>query len=178
MKIIYINNNSINAISGKDTVLISTSETYSVPHTSGNIYLWYLKNNLGVITSGSLANSIAIQWGEKLGIDTLTVLAEDSNSCSVTINYPIYIYSFSGHTNAYLNGPLVYPNPVKDKLTFSQLESDDWNLSIYSSVGSIITQTTIKGISGEVDISTLSSGIYFYRIGNVEKAYTGKFVKE
>ncbi len=178
MQVIYINNNTINAISGNDSVLISTSETYTVPNTSGNNYLWYLKNNLGVIASGSLTNSIMVQWGANAGADTLKVFVEDSNSCSVTISYPIQLYSISGVQYAYSKGPLVYPNPVNDKLTFSQLQSDDWNLSIYSSIGSMITQTTIKGMSGDVDVSEFPSGIYFYLIGNSTRAYTGKFVKD
>ncbi len=63
-----------------------------------------------------------------------------------------------------INNIVVYPNPAKDVVSFSNLDQTIKNISIYNSLGSKVLETKIENNS--VDLSTLSKGVYFIKIQN------------
>ncbi|MCL1867847.1 MAG: alpha-amylase family glycosyl hydrolase [Paludibacter sp.] len=78
----------------------------------------------------------------------------------------------SGITNIDANQFMIYPNPVKDELFFTS-SSEKNNVEILDITGK--TVVNLKSNSGNsVDVSNLTSGIYFIKIGN----NIGKFVKK
>jgi rhodanese-related sulfurtransferase len=73
----------------------------------------------------------------------------------------------------------LYPNPATDHLT---LESNNplisGTLSIFDLNGKEIIKQTVKDIKSEIDISSLSSGVYMLRLANNQTLETIRFVKQ
>ena len=73
---------------------------------------------------------------------------------------------------------LVYPNPVKDKLTVSfpnDLSDVKWQL--FNSLGQKILEKTISQNDNLIATSELQNGIYFYKIEAKNTIQTGKIIK-
>ncbi len=58
---------------------------------------------------------------------------------------------------------LVYPNPAHDRIFVSSEIAENAELSIYSSIGTLLDQVQIQDNAG-MDISTLPAGMYLLRI--------------
>lgn len=75
----------------------------------------------------------------------------------------------------------VYPNPAKENISFSNYQSQELILKIYSYSGEQIITRQLNGKSeNTLNISKLASGIYIYEIydHNNQQSLSGKFVKE
>ncbi len=73
----------------------------------------------------------------------------------------------------------VYPNPVKDDVTFSiPTSGSSKEITIYNNLGQIvinqISNTTIQNIS----LQSLESGVYFYKIAVANGTKVGKLIKQ
>lgn len=80
------------------------------------------------------------------------------------------------------NQPMLYPNPAKDVATLylnSPLD-DQYEMSIYNIQGALVYQSgPIITHETELNLSSLSSGLYFYQIKNrIGTSYHGKLHKE
>jgi beta-glucosidase len=109
----------------------------------------------------------------------------------VQINYgdnpysPLFPYGYGLVGNEPLNIAAIksnlyvslYPNPAKDKISIMGIQSQNINVSIYNSMGELVMQKQITN-SKEVDISSLSNGIYIMRILNSNSYLNYKFIKE
>ncbi len=69
----------------------------------------------------------------------------------------------------------IYPNPVSHSLNI-HTNTPDYEIEIYNSVGQKINK--FSEVNGIVDVSALSSGIYFIRILTASASATQKFVKQ
>jgi len=58
----------------------------------------------------------------------------------------------------------VYPNPVQDVLTISQLQSGDL-VQIFTAQGVLVSQSTSDGEKLDMDLSRMVSGIYMVKVG-------------
>ncbi len=100
------------------------------------------------------------------------VYTSDCN-CSTTAP-PIY--------NSLTNDELdIFPNPVKDVLTYHLKNfntSNQYNLTIYDSKGSIVLRKAIATAQDSININYLKTGTYFFVVFNNKKKYTKKFVKQ
>ena len=79
------------AIIGNTTVMVSTTQTYSVTNTTGSTYYWIVSN--GTITSGIGSSSVNILWSNTAGSGSVKTIETNNNSCkgdtiakSITIN--------------------------------------------------------------------------------------------
>ncbi|OWW25797.1 hypothetical protein B4Q04_09385 [Zobellia sp. OII3] len=71
----------------------------------------------------------------------------------------------------------VYPNPVKETLSFKNLSDDNHNLTIYTIDGQLIMNTIYKNTP--LDVSHLKSeAVYFYTIQDGGQRYSGRFIKK
>lgn len=66
----------------------------------------------------------------------------------------------------------IYPNPVKDKLTFENPDLKITQIQITDAEGKLILEQKINSVKTEIDFSALSKGIYFIRIES-----DGKIIK-
>ena len=68
----------------------------------------------------------------------------------------------------------IYPNPVKDELQVTSYKLQDGALySIFSVTGQVLMQGKLQGETTTINVSTLPSGVYFIKVGNM----VGKIVK-
>lgn len=70
----------------------------------------------------------------------------------------------------------LYPNPVDNEIHISSADHYSYNLSVYNSLGQLIKENTQS--TGNMDVSELSSGIYFIKIKTVNGLVTKKFIKK
>ncbi|MFN8396576.1 MAG: T9SS type A sorting domain-containing protein [Bacteroidia bacterium] len=75
----------------------------------------------------------------------------------------------------------VYPNPVHNQLRLDT--PSEWlgaGFGLYSSTGQLIVATELPDLHVTVDVSTLASGFYFYRVTDSASSLlqTGKIVVE
>jgi len=84
-------------------------------------------------------------------------------------------------TDLPLNGGIkVFPNPASDKLTieFSQ-EVKNIDVGIYNQLGQVKSDLQVSGISDQIDISSLPSGMYYVVLFSKNKVISHlKFLKE
>lgn len=77
------------------------------------------------------------------------------------------------------NNVILFPNPVKDKLTLENPDLKITNIQIINTEGKLILQQKINSIKTEIDFSALSKGIYFIRIESDGKIIkTEKVIKD
>ena len=72
----------------------------------------------------------------------------------------------------------IYPNPISNQFTIisSDLISNDAILEIYTSLGQIIYTSNLP-MDKNVDVSQLSSGVYFVKVSEMGKSFTQKMIK-
>ncbi len=72
----------------------------------------------------------------------------------------------------------IYPNPVKDVMKVDVKSSDISFIEIYNLAGSrILSKKVDQGITN-IDVSSLSKGMYMVSLKGSGKLYNGKFIKE
>ena len=129
---------------------------------------------------------------EKIGFIEGKINSTSENNYTATDPFPLTGISYYRLKQTDLNGTyaysrvrsvnntnakpvIVYPNPVRDILTID-LKGNKvlGNLTILNILGQEIRQTNLKGTGQTaIDVSTLTPGMYFYRLDN----FTGSFVR-
>lgn len=71
----------------------------------------------------------------------------------------------------------VFPNPAFNTLTISSNEINSYNLVATDISGKIVMQKSISGLENTIDISSLSSGAYFFNLTSENKTETVKIIK-
>ncbi len=101
------------------------------------------------------------------------------NSGYNTISESTTVYNSVKDAEAEIKFSL-YPNPVNDNLNFKLSSSKVFMTgSIYNSFGELLkTGTIYSGVDYRFDVSTLPSGIYFFKLFDSTQSVIEKFVKE
>jgi len=159
------------------------------PFVSG-FYAFELANNIqisnttfnGAIKS-FMGNHIRLSTGTKIQNNSRVRLKAYTNSNSTNPNGPSLApkqkQADIPKEQITLTDPLVYPNPTRDNfIVKTSLKADEEiEIRVYDNVGRTINVT--KAVNGETSISlgNQSTGIYFVRFTQNEKAYSYKIVK-
>jgi len=124
---------------------------------------------------------------------------------AVLVNVTIPSGTFPGDYDVYLNNPIdgnlvfqgefhvlaagvgireyeisfsLYPNPASERLTIEcNASSENSRIIIYNIHGQIILNTLLINQKSEIDISELSSGIYFLRLSNPQGHSVKRFIR-
>ncbi len=75
------------------------------------------------------------------------------------------------------SGVTIYPNPAKDRISIMGIQNQKINLAIYDCTGALVMQKQLLN-NNQIDVSSLSKGIYLMKIINSNKDLTYKFIKE
>ncbi len=145
----------------------SDTQIYETTLTSG-----------GTGTAMDISADIPIAFaGKTIGIYVRHYDCTDQNQLLVDHFEVSYSESLSTEDNA-LNLVSVYPNPVKDIINIdTNLKID--NVSIFNQLGQNVMQLK-RGdiINNEINLSTLSNGLYFMNISAEDKLQSIKIIKE
>ncbi len=71
----------------------------------------------------------------------------------------------------------VSPNPTSDRFTVTVPSGQSVDMNIYDGVGKLIMQTHLRDPFSEVNITSLSSGLYIVKLQNSETTKTVKLIK-
>ena len=127
-----------------------------------------------IITSGGTLNlekGVVIELSEgELDVDGGTIYTGDQG--------PI-----SGLNEAAAKGEIdfeVFPNPAKDwvVLNITQPSAVNLNLDIFDSAGRLISASQFSETRKVVDLTTLASGTYFFKVWDTDNTTTAKIIKE
>ena len=167
---IYAYNLTVNLGGVNDTILVSNWPTALA---SGNCtspfncnYLW---------STGSTANAIGIIENGWYGLTTT-----DNKGCFASDS--VYIYRPEGVNEiSDINELKIYPNPAKNivNLEIKLKSKSEVNICIYSINGQIIKEikkNVGSVINESIDISKISSGIYYIRVATNESVRFEKLV--
>jgi len=109
------------------------------------------------------------------GAVSVLVTAEDGTTKTYTINVSQQANTSISETGE--NTLQVYPNPVFNELTISNISSKS-TLSIFDINGKMLQTKVATTTSEKIDVSNLHDGIYFVRIANDKTVVTRKFIKQ
>ncbi|MFK5981826.1 MAG: T9SS type A sorting domain-containing protein [Flavobacteriaceae bacterium] len=87
------------------------------------------------------------------------------------------IYLLSSNDYNSLTNVLLYPNPVNDFLTIKLPYNANAEVSIYNILGKKIMSKSFSGVTNQIDISNLNSGMYLVTIKTETAIVTKKIVK-
>jgi hypothetical protein len=158
------------------TVLAQTNDnppngTISIGVAGGTAPFTYLWNT----TPPSTLNTV-----EGLTAGDYTCSVTDNTGCTVifTFNVPYTV----GINELNLNNVEIFPNPVKDVITIKKSSSKPQNISV--SINDIngkelIVENNLNSASNQnINVSALSSGVYFIQIKNNQGQLIRKFIKQ
>lgn len=69
----------------------------------------------------------------------------------------------------------VYPNPCMNTIQIDRMGAKDAELYIYDINGKQVKLLTLNGVSSNVDVSSLSPGMYSYRLTDENTSSSGRF---
>ena len=74
----------------------------------------------------------------------------------------------------------VYPNPANERITISlsSFTNENVNIEVFNMLGTMVFQHQGQGEQIDMDIQSLSAGVYIVRCTNMDKVITKRFVKQ
>jgi hypothetical protein len=76
-----------------------------------------------------------------------------------------------------IQGFATYPNPVtSNRFTVTTSSSVKKQITIYNVIGKQVLSTSFSGIRSDIDVSTISSGLYILKVTEGNKTATSKLV--
>ena len=73
---------------------------------------------------------------------------------------------------------VMFPNPAYDKLSINCSKNKDIKLKIYNTMGICVLQKDLGNNSSEIDISSLTKGVYIVKFRSLEGNSENKLIKE
>lgn len=146
-------------------VITNTAGTLTVPDL-GYSYQWYL--------GGSPIGGATDTFYVATASGNYTCVATDTNGCSRTS----LIYTFTSlNENIVANEFSYWPNPANDKLNVEFKNMGNHKISLISSVGQLVYQSSFNG-NGTVVIplSEISKGVYFLKLDSGNGVKTNKII--
>ncbi len=115
---------------------------------------------------------------DQIWIDQVIVSGDNVSSLRTKDEAPT-ITALRSFTEASKDNIKLYPNPAKSQLTIDVLDETYEEIIIFSSTGTIVQKMNPKQDSLSVDVSKLSSGMYFVRFVSKDGlAVTKRFIKQ
>lgn len=144
--------------------------------------LYFYDDNIDLFTSAEFINNGNISYykydfdyNQKNIIKEL-VYAEVSSAGTFGNRYVFFPSPTLNTTLTTKQFRILYPNPTSNQLVFELPQSElKGSYQVVDTKGSILRSGEV--LSNVVDVSTLPSGIYFFRLANNSGLYQSKFVK-
>lgn len=157
------------SISGNTVSHFNKIETYTVPLNTGSIYNWFITN--GTQQNGTNTNSITVKWNVanagnvRVFENAAFGCSGDSVSVTVSLSASAGINEIDGFDNF-----ILYPNPASKlvNIEFDNSTKQTIEISFVNLLGQKMSAEKTNISSGHfiknIDISSLSKGIYFVEV--------------
>ncbi len=182
------------------TITVGSAAAFTVSTTS----LTLGTSTVNWVPSGTAASpynvaNVKIDFTSDSGANWTTLAASVANSGTATVNVPPSLSGKSGHIRVSAIGNVfyavkaatvgtlavsdisgaksaqVYPNPVKEILTVSNVAANA-SYEIFNSAGQIVSKGTLD--NGKAAVNKLVKGVYFINVNNAGATIKTKFVKD
>ena len=165
-------NSSVDSIRGLFKAVVNRTYNYNLSAVNGSNYLWTVTG--GKVLS-SRSNLITVKWG-KGPKGYLQVIQTNQFGCLDSTNAEVFLAPLSTEEMAYGGGELkLFPNPASDVLFVKLVNVSGVNNLIYNLVsmdGKIVKTGNLELEGGnktfEIDLSEVSTGIYFFQTEDSE----------
>jgi uncharacterized protein (TIGR02145 family) len=162
---------------GPDTTINSHQNLLLGVDDAGYSYTW---------NTGADDTSIMVSGGELgEGIHTYWLIATDSNSCENADTIIVTVINTTSDNARVNSGEIrIYPNPVKDLLIIGveELHEKDLVITLADQLGNVIYREVyrelIQGENIEIDMSSLTKGVYFIQLRDQDLIIAGCVVKQ
>jgi len=167
-----------------NTNKVASSEFTTTGGLNADSYSWFVDPaSAGTISGTGTTGTVAWTTDYK---GTASISVKSINTCGESVNsevLTVLLYSTLGiGNNGEDIGISLYPNPNNGKftLTLNANGNQDVNIAIYSSTGVAVYMENDVKISGKItkniDLSTLSKGIYNLKVAGENGSVVKKFV--
>ena len=171
------------AVTGKDTVCVNHSGyAYSIdPIANATSYVWSLPAG-ATIATGQGTNSITVDFTQDAESGNIGVYGVNDCGLGISSTLPVIVSECAGVAeNALLSKVTLFPNPVEGKLNLRIAGQEEMlDLEVRDVTGQLVVSDRLTGLQNndtrQVDVTTLRNGIYFIRLSNGNRMFTGKFV--
>lgn len=157
------------SISGPSSLNAQQVGTFTVSATlSATSYTWSVPSGW-VLLSGQGTASVSVRAGNTSG--SIGVLATNSCGSSAKRTKSVTVNCVRNCENE-LD---LWPNPARDLITLNMSQSKDTHINIYNLTGQLVLNDRNKI---QIDVSSLSAGIYIVRVFDSENYYTTRLAIE
>lgn len=154
-----------------------------------------ISNTTGGITTASgtsfsspiLAGMVASFWSARPNLTAAQVIqfvkesADQYATPDIYKGYgvPDFQLALSLSTQAFSNNSIsIYPNPVSSTLTVQLSENEFGTIVLHNQLGQNVLTKSISSQQNTIDVTSLSSGIYFYDFSSNNSKLRGKLIKK
>lgn len=95
---------------------------------------------------------------------------------SLKVDFISFIFLLSNQDSELVN-LVVYPNPVQDELRITSEEALDF-YRIYNVTGALVSEEIIENTNKSIDVSSLTTGVYFIEISSNNRKVMKKIIKQ
>ena len=109
----------------------------------------------------------------------INVFDGETTNATAASSFPIasYINSTASVKNNAIEGFATYPNPItKNTFTITSNSSNRKEFAIFNVLGKKVLSSSFSGVKSDVDVSTISSGVYILKVAEDGKTATKKLV--
>ncbi len=132
-------------------------------------------NNIGnEPTTHNLGNEYYPLLADNTTTSTITEITLGTSEGMILLKSPVGSLNINEFAE---NEYQIYPNPVKDILTINSKEQSIGSFKIYNVIGQVV-QSNYSIDENKINISYLTSGVYFLKFISNQESITIKFIKE
>lgn len=145
----------------------------------GTVFVWQVPDGVeyDIFSNGLISLYLPVK-----GDYEICVYAKDICSTSDQVCFDVNVDKTLGQKTNVINGIKLIQNPVLDilKFDFKNLKNDSYSIKVFDINGKTIinTEESVFGYELNLNVETIISGVYLYRITNENgQVMTGKFIK-
>jgi hypothetical protein len=161
----------VDSIIGKKQVKIADTVSYEAANKNFSVYFWDVSNN-GKLVEGGVTAQVKVVWQSG---NSGRISVFPAETCADTVSISVAIGT-TGLLPLSEYNSIFYPNPVNDKLFFSE-ENSHSKITIANLTGAICFETDDLSRGYYIETHNLPTGLYFLTIQNHTNTRIFKLIK-
>lgn len=172
---LIVENLIIDAPTGNAEQTITEGATLADLEVDGENIQWYDNPGEGPAFPDGLDTPLPLTTPLQDGVTYYA--SQTINGVESTERFGVTVHITAGIEDYLLNALTYYPNPVKDVLTITNTNNID-AVSITNTLGQAVVTQTVNNTTAQIELSSLSKGIYFVEVASGSASKTIKVIKE